>query len=175
MSRSLWLALKGRLGFASLVVFYGAVVGICLVSLIHAGDLSWGRNPWSNLVKSVGEFSHPSFLDVWFGNERLEYRSSDGSLLRVENRRQVEARDHHAGARCRAGAGTLATGARERSGGRRFQPGAEKTAGGLAHRSRPHQHGRERAEKTSGLMGLRRIQSLGQTRVSFPPIVFAFS
>ena len=83
-------ALRGRIGFASLVVFYAAVVGICLVSLIHAGDLSWGRNPWNNLVKSVGEFSHPSFLDVWFGNERLEYRSSDGSLLRVENRRQVE-------------------------------------------------------------------------------------
>lgn len=83
-------ALRGRIGFASLVVFYGAVVGICLVSLIHAGDLSWGRNPWNNLGKSVGEFSHPSFLDAWFGNERLEYRSSDGSLLRVENRRQVE-------------------------------------------------------------------------------------
>lgn len=83
--------LKGRVGFASLIVFYGAIVGICLISLILAGDLSFGRNPWSNLVKSVGEFSHPSFLDVWFGNERLEYRSSDGSLLRVENRRLVEA------------------------------------------------------------------------------------
>ena len=85
------LALKGRLGFASLIFFYGAIVGICLFSLILAGDFSFGRNPWSNLVKSVGEFSHPSFLDVWIGNERLEYRSSDGSLLRVENRRHVEA------------------------------------------------------------------------------------
>ena len=91
MRQSTKLALKGRLGFASLVVFYGAVVGICLVSLIHAGDFSWGRNPWSNLVKSVGEFSHPSFLDIWFGDARLEYRSSDGSLLRVEDKRQVEA------------------------------------------------------------------------------------
>lgn len=90
MRQSFKRALKGRLGFASLVVFYGGIVGICLVSLMQAGDLSWGRNPWSNLVKSVGEFSHPSFLDVWFGNERLEYRSSDGSLLRVENRRLVE-------------------------------------------------------------------------------------
>ena len=82
---------KGRLGFASLVVLYGAVVGVCLVTLVLAGDLSWGRNPWNNLLKSVGEFSHPSFLDVWFGVERLEYHSSDGTLLRVEDRRQVEA------------------------------------------------------------------------------------
>ena len=82
---------QGRLGFACLVVLYGAIVSACLVTLMMAGDLTWGRNPWNNLVKSVGEFSHPSFLDVWFGAERLEYRSSDGTLLRVEDRRQVEA------------------------------------------------------------------------------------
>ncbi len=82
---------QGRLGFACLVVLYGAVVSACLVTLMMAGDLTWGRNPWNNLVKSVGEFSHPSFLDVWFGAERLDYRSSDGTLLRVEDRRQVEA------------------------------------------------------------------------------------
>lgn len=82
---------QGRLGFACLVVLYGAIVSACLVTLMMAGDLTWGRNPWNNLVKSVGEFSHPSFLDVWFGAERLDYRSSDGTLLRVEDRRQVEA------------------------------------------------------------------------------------
>ena len=49
-----------------------------------------GRNPWPNLVKSVGEFARPSFLDVWTGDTRLEYRSDDGTLLRVEDRRAVE-------------------------------------------------------------------------------------
>jgi phosphonate ABC transporter permease subunit PhnE len=42
------------------------------------------------LLKSIGDFSRPSFLDVWFGPERLEYRSDDGTLLRVENRRELE-------------------------------------------------------------------------------------
>ena len=42
-------------------------------------------------MKSVGEFARPSVLDVWFGPERLEYRSEDGALLRVENRRLIEA------------------------------------------------------------------------------------
>ena len=90
-SPRLYQALKGRLGFAGLIILYGALVGICLASLTMAGDLTWGRNPWNNLIKSIGEFSHPSFLDVWFGNTRLEYRSSDGAVLRVEDRRQVEA------------------------------------------------------------------------------------
>lgn len=82
--------MPGRLRFLALAVAYLGLVGACLVTLWSAGDLSIGRNPWANLVKSVGEFSNPSFLDVWFGPERLEYRSDDGSLLRVENRRVVE-------------------------------------------------------------------------------------
>ena len=80
----------GRLGFFALVLAYAALVAVCVGTLAAAGELSVGRNPWSNLVKSVGEFSRPSFVDAWFGNERLEYRSDDGSLLRVENRRVVE-------------------------------------------------------------------------------------
>nr|WP_246309628.1 phosphonate ABC transporter, permease protein PhnE [Hydrogenophaga aromaticivorans] len=67
------------------------MVAVCLGSLWAAGELSMGRNPVANLIKSIGEFAYPSFLDVWFGSERLEYRSDDGSLLRVENRRVVEA------------------------------------------------------------------------------------
>ena len=82
--------LPGRLRFLLLVLLYAALVALCLGSLWSAGELSMGRNPWSNLLKSVGEFSKPSFLDVWFGNPRLEFRSDDGSLLRVENRPQVE-------------------------------------------------------------------------------------
>ena len=82
---------QGRLGFLGLVLAYGVLVVVCLWSLAAAGDLSLGRNPWENLVKSLGEFSRPSFMDLWFGAERLEYRSEDGSVLRVENRREVEA------------------------------------------------------------------------------------
>ena len=82
--------LPGRLRFLLLMLLYAALVALCLGSLWSAGELSMGRNPWSNLLKSVGEFSRPSFVDVWFGNTRLEFRSDDGALLRVENRQQVE-------------------------------------------------------------------------------------
>ena len=81
----------GRLGFVALVLAYAALVLACLLTLIAAGDLSWGRAPWQNLLKTVSEFAQPSVLDLWFGPERLEYRSDDGTLLRVENRQQVEA------------------------------------------------------------------------------------
>jgi phosphonate transport system permease protein len=89
-SPSAWLP-RGRLGFFALVLAYGALVLACLLTLLAAGDLSWGRAPWQNLLKTVSEFAHPSFLDLWFGPERLEFRSDDGTLLRVENRQQVEA------------------------------------------------------------------------------------
>jgi len=81
----------GRLGFFSLVLLYAALVLGCLLTLAAAGDLSLGRNPWDNLLKSLSELARPSFLDLWFGEQRLEYRSDDGTLLRVEDRRQVEA------------------------------------------------------------------------------------
>ncbi len=61
-----------------------------VATLASAGDLSLGRNPWDNLVKTLSDFARPSFLDAWLGPERLEYRSDDGTLLRVENRREVE-------------------------------------------------------------------------------------
>lgn len=86
-----WLLPRGRAGFAALAVTYLVLVAVCVGTLAAAGDLSLGRNPWDNLLKSVGEFARPSFLDIWFGPERLEYRSDDGTLLRVEDRRQVEA------------------------------------------------------------------------------------
>lgn len=82
---------RGRLGFIALATVYASLVLGCVWTLAAAGDLSLGRNPWDNLLKSLGDFSRPSFLDVWFGPERLEYRSDDGTVLRVENRRLVEA------------------------------------------------------------------------------------
>jgi phosphonate transport system permease protein len=81
----------GRGSFVMLAVLYVSLVGLCLFTLASAGDLSLGRYPWDNLLKTVGEFARPSFLDVWFGPERLEYRSDNGNLLRVENRRDIEA------------------------------------------------------------------------------------
>jgi phosphonate transport system permease protein len=82
---------RGRTGFALLAAVYLLLVAVCLATLAAAGDLSLGRNPWDNLLKSLAEFARPSFLDAWFGPVRLEYRSDDGQLLRVENRREVEA------------------------------------------------------------------------------------
>lgn len=81
----------GRLGFLGLVLAYAVLVAIALVTLAADGDLSLGRNPLANLAKTAGEFARPSFLDVWFGDPQLEYRSDDGTLLRVEDRRAVEA------------------------------------------------------------------------------------
>lgn len=70
---------------------YALLLAACLSSLAAQGDLTLGRAPWDNLTRTLADFARPSFLDAWFGAERLEFRSSDGSLLRVENRRQVEA------------------------------------------------------------------------------------
>ncbi|HET6719063.1 MAG TPA: phosphonate ABC transporter, permease protein PhnE [Rhodocyclaceae bacterium] len=83
--------LGGRLGFLLLSLLYAGLVMLCLWTFAASGDLSSGRSPLANLAKTASEFAHPSFLDVWFGNPQLEYRSDDGSVLRVEDRRQVEA------------------------------------------------------------------------------------
>jgi phosphonate transport system permease protein len=82
----------GRLGFLSLSLVYACLVAACLLSLVNEGDLSFGRRPLENLLQTASEFSHPSFLDVWFGNPHLEYRSDDGTVLRVEDRRVIESR-----------------------------------------------------------------------------------
>ncbi|WP_299066331.1 phosphonate ABC transporter, permease protein PhnE [Accumulibacter sp.] len=80
----------GRIGFLALALAYALLVLACLASLASEGELTLGRQPLANLVKTAGEFARPSFLDVWFGNPHLEYRSDDGTLLRVENRQEVE-------------------------------------------------------------------------------------
>jgi len=81
---------RGRLGFLALCVAFAALVALCLATLVAAGDLSFGRNPWENLRASLAQFAQPSFLDAWFGSERLEYRADDGRLLRVEDPRSLE-------------------------------------------------------------------------------------
>ncbi|NMM25856.1 MAG: phosphonate ABC transporter, permease protein PhnE [Glaciimonas sp.] len=85
-------SLRGRAGFFALCVMYASLVAVCLGTLTQEGDLSLGRNPFANIVKTASEFARPSFLDAWFGDTRLEYKSDDGTVLRVENRRVVERR-----------------------------------------------------------------------------------
>lgn len=63
-----------------------------LLEFSASGDLSLGRKPWENLQRTMVEFSWPSFLNVWYGREQLEYRSDDGTLLRVDNERTSELR-----------------------------------------------------------------------------------
>lgn len=76
----------------SYTAVYAIVVAACCVSLYLAGELSLGRKPWQNLVKTAQELARPSLLDIWYGNPRLEYRSDDGRLLRVEDQRASERR-----------------------------------------------------------------------------------
>ena len=71
---------------------YALLVVIIVWQFIAAGDLSLGRRPWENLKRTATELSQPSFLNVWFGNEHLEYRSDDGRVVRVENQRETETR-----------------------------------------------------------------------------------
>ncbi len=75
-----------------LLAGYALLVALCVGSLVAAGDLSLGRRPWENLKKTAVEFSAPSFLALWFGDPVVEYRSDDGTVLRVENRRETEAK-----------------------------------------------------------------------------------
>ncbi|MEW6205025.1 MAG: phosphonate ABC transporter, permease protein PhnE [Pseudomonadota bacterium] len=84
------LRLKGRLGFFGLVFLYALIVFACVYSLATAGDLTMGRNPVANFIKTATEFARPSFVDVWFGDPVYEYKSDDGTVLRTENRQEVE-------------------------------------------------------------------------------------
>lgn len=72
------------------LALYGALIVVCVSSLWLSDDLSLGRRPWENLLKTVGDLSHPSFLDAWFGNPRLEFVADDGRVLRVEDQRASE-------------------------------------------------------------------------------------
>ncbi len=74
--------------------FWAYVALLCgvLIQFAASDDLSLGRRPWENFKRTAVEFSWPSFLNVWYGNEQLEFRADDGTLLRVENERASEAR-----------------------------------------------------------------------------------
>ncbi|MBL8518979.1 MAG: phosphonate ABC transporter, permease protein PhnE [Betaproteobacteria bacterium] len=71
---------------------YALLLIACMWSLVAAGDLSLGRKPWENFARTASELSRPSFVDLWFGNPALEFKSDDGRVLRVENQQESEAR-----------------------------------------------------------------------------------
>ena len=79
-----------RVGFIACGFAYAVLIFICLSSLISEHELSMGRNPIANLIKTTQDFIRPSFVDIWLGDTHLEYKSDDGKVLRVENRQQVE-------------------------------------------------------------------------------------
>ena len=88
---------KQLIGFSSrrtawMLVVYALLIAACVASLIEAGDFSFGRRPWQNLMTTAAEMSQPSILNLWFGNPQLEYKSDDGRVLRVEDQRATEAR-----------------------------------------------------------------------------------
>ena len=81
-----------QLALRGLLMAYALLLLASVLSFAQQGDLSLGRNPWANLTRTLGELSRPSFFDVWFGEPNLEYKAADGRVLRVEDRRLVEAR-----------------------------------------------------------------------------------
>ena len=78
--------------FRAYLAGYALLLLICLWQFVAAGDWSFGRRPWENLQKTAIELSSPSFLDIWYGNERLEFKSDDGRVLRVQDQRVAERR-----------------------------------------------------------------------------------
>ena len=81
-----------RWRFFAWAAVYLTFCAICLVTLARDDGLGLGRKPWQNLKRTASDMAHPSFLDVWFGNQALEYKNDQGEILRVENRRVVEAK-----------------------------------------------------------------------------------
>lgn len=69
---------------------YLLFIGWCTVSLVQSDDLTLGRNPWRNLIKTSQELSRPSILDIWFGPTEFKYQNAEGEVLRVENRQVLE-------------------------------------------------------------------------------------
>lgn len=78
--------------FRAYLAGYAFLLLLCLWQFVASGDFSFGRRPWENLKRTAVELSSPSFLDIWYGNERLEFKSDDGRVLRVQNQRETEAK-----------------------------------------------------------------------------------
>ncbi len=86
------MLIASRWRFVGYVLFYVAFAVLCLITLAQDDGLGLGRKPWQNFKRTAADMARPSFLDVWFGATRLEYKNDEGQVLRVENRREVEAK-----------------------------------------------------------------------------------
>jgi phosphonate transport system permease protein len=69
---------------------YLVLVAVFTWQLASAGDLTTGRQPFANLLRAVGDMAKPSFVDAFADHVRVEYKSDDGRVLRVEDKAQVE-------------------------------------------------------------------------------------
>lgn len=47
------------------------------------------------MEKTAAEMKRPSFVDIWYGETKLEYKSDDGTVLRTENQKEVEEKFLH--------------------------------------------------------------------------------
>lgn len=69
---------------------YLFILVFCFYGLSSQNELSLGRKPLENLMKTARELSTPSFVNLWRGNENLEYKNDEGVVLRVENQKVLE-------------------------------------------------------------------------------------
>jgi phosphonate transport system permease protein len=90
LGRLVLVALRWR--FVGYALAYVAFATVCIFTLAQDDGLGFGRKPWENFRRTATEMARPSFLDVWFGATRLEYKNDEGQVLRVENRREVESK-----------------------------------------------------------------------------------
>ena len=84
------MVLISRWRFVGYALVYAAFAFLCFITLANEDGIGLGRRPWENIKRTATDMAHPSFLDAWFGAERLEYKDAQGKVLRVENRREVE-------------------------------------------------------------------------------------
>ncbi len=73
-----------------MLIAYIAIVAAFTWQLASADDLSTGRQPIANFIRAVNDMLKPSFFDAFANEVRVEYKSDDGRVLRVEDKAQVE-------------------------------------------------------------------------------------
>lgn len=72
------------------LLVYLSLVIVFTWQLASVGDLSTGRQPVANLIRAFGDMMKPSLFDAFATNTRIEYKSDDGRVLRVEDKAEVE-------------------------------------------------------------------------------------
>jgi phosphonate transport system permease protein len=85
-------SLKGpaRISLRWVLLAYLMLVILFAWQLASAGELSTGRQPWTNLARAVSDMMRPSVVDAFADGVRVEYKSDDGRVLRVEDKAVTE-------------------------------------------------------------------------------------